>query len=140
MASDPADILPRLRSGEACVNDPCRVKEAASGCLCAAAADEIERLRAMVATRTVNINANVRVILTDLGRDRWIKNQMQIRARNLVLGAERLAKLYPLKIPLDSDGFYRSQLWALFQTFPPDPAMPSPFVAGSIFFDADPMD
>ena len=47
MASEPTDIVSRLRSGEACVTDPCRVKEAASGCLCAAAADEIERLRWM---------------------------------------------------------------------------------------------
>ena len=47
MASEPKDIGSRLRSGEACGTDPCRVKEAAPGCLCAAAADEIERLRWM---------------------------------------------------------------------------------------------
>lgn len=45
MASEPTDIVTRLRSDEACVNDPCRDMQAASGCLCAAAADEIERLR-----------------------------------------------------------------------------------------------
>lgn len=44
-AQDAADIVTRLRAGEACRDDPCRVKEAASGCLCATAADKIERLR-----------------------------------------------------------------------------------------------
>ena len=46
MASDPTDIITRLRAGEPCGTDPCRDMKAASGCLCAAAADEIERLRA----------------------------------------------------------------------------------------------
>jgi len=32
--------------------DPCRVREAASGCLCATAADEIERLRTRPASTT----------------------------------------------------------------------------------------
>ena len=49
----PTDIVPRLRSGEACVNDPCRVMEAASGCLCAAAADEIERLRVIIRVKSL---------------------------------------------------------------------------------------
>jgi hypothetical protein len=40
------DIIERLRAGEPCCADPCRVLEARSGCLCATAADEIERLRA----------------------------------------------------------------------------------------------
>jgi predicted RNase H-like nuclease (RuvC/YqgF family) len=37
-------IVERLRRGEACINDPCRTMEARSGCCCATAADEIERL------------------------------------------------------------------------------------------------
>jgi hypothetical protein len=40
------DLLSRLRRGDPCCADPCRVKEARSGCIYAAAADEIERLRA----------------------------------------------------------------------------------------------
>lgn len=40
-----ADVVERLRSGNEC-HDPCKVREARSGCLCAEAADEIERLRA----------------------------------------------------------------------------------------------
>lgn len=43
------DLLARLRAGEPCSDDPCRVKEARSGCICAAAAAEIERLRALLA-------------------------------------------------------------------------------------------
>jgi hypothetical protein len=39
------DIVERLRRGEACINDPCRMMDARSGCCCAEAADEIERLR-----------------------------------------------------------------------------------------------
>lgn len=45
-----SDIVERLRCGEPCLEasgiNECRVKDAASGCLCAMAADEIERLRA----------------------------------------------------------------------------------------------
>jgi hypothetical protein len=40
------DIVQRLRSGEVCINNPCRMMDARSGCACAEAADEIERLRA----------------------------------------------------------------------------------------------
>jgi hypothetical protein len=44
------DIVERLRAGEACSEISseyaCAVKSAASGCQCAMAADEIERLRA----------------------------------------------------------------------------------------------
>jgi hypothetical protein len=45
----PEDIVLRLRRGGGCV-DVCSVQEAASGCQCAEAADEIERLRVVVAT------------------------------------------------------------------------------------------
>jgi hypothetical protein len=41
-----ADIVERLRIGrETCGVDMCRTREARSGCTCAEAADEIERLR-----------------------------------------------------------------------------------------------
>jgi hypothetical protein len=41
------DLVERLRAGEPCeIHDRCRVMEARSGCCCAEAADEIERLRA----------------------------------------------------------------------------------------------
>ena len=40
------DIVKRLRGGgETCGIDRCKTMDAASGCLCAIAADEIERLR-----------------------------------------------------------------------------------------------
>jgi len=40
-----SDLAKRMRAGEPCHgNDSCRVKEAASGCLCAQVADEIEAL------------------------------------------------------------------------------------------------
>jgi methylphosphotriester-DNA--protein-cysteine methyltransferase len=39
------DIVQRLRSGEVCINNPCRMMDARSGCTCAEAADAIERLR-----------------------------------------------------------------------------------------------
>lgn len=39
-----ADVVERLRSGKEC-GDPCKVREARSGCLCAEAAGEIEHLR-----------------------------------------------------------------------------------------------
>ena len=40
------DIVERLRIGrETCGVDMCRIREAKSGCTCAEAADEIERLR-----------------------------------------------------------------------------------------------
>jgi len=39
-----SDIVERLRSGVDCA-EPCKMKNAANGCLCAQAADEIERLR-----------------------------------------------------------------------------------------------
>ena len=40
------DIVERLRIGrETCGVDMCRIREARSGCTCAEAADEIERLR-----------------------------------------------------------------------------------------------
>ncbi len=46
-----SDIVERLRAGEACseisAEYACAVKNAASGCQCAEAADEIERLRAL---------------------------------------------------------------------------------------------
>ena len=42
--SQTTDIVARLRQG--CFSDPCRMMEARSGCTCAEAADEIERLRA----------------------------------------------------------------------------------------------
>jgi hypothetical protein len=38
------DLVERLRTGTDCA-DPCRVKDARSGCLCAEAADEIAFLR-----------------------------------------------------------------------------------------------
>lgn len=42
------DIVERLRGAETCRESgrPCRAMDARSGCCCAAAADEIERLRA----------------------------------------------------------------------------------------------
>ena len=40
------DIVERLRDGGICQGEPCRIKETASGCDCAEAADEIEWLRA----------------------------------------------------------------------------------------------
>jgi hypothetical protein len=43
--SSTTDLVTQLRVGEMCA-PPCRMMEARSGCLCAAAADEIERLRA----------------------------------------------------------------------------------------------
>lgn len=46
--SPTTDLLARLRVGDICA-DPCRMMEARSGCLCAAAADEIERLRGALA-------------------------------------------------------------------------------------------
>jgi hypothetical protein len=39
------DIVERLRQGDMCQGSSCRIKEAASGCVCAEAANEIERLR-----------------------------------------------------------------------------------------------
>lgn len=45
--SKSTDILDELRSGNC--GDPCRVIDARSGCRCAIAADEIERLRAVLA-------------------------------------------------------------------------------------------
>jgi len=44
-------IVERLRSGREC-GDSCRRKEAVSGCICAAAADEIERLRTALESLT----------------------------------------------------------------------------------------
>jgi hypothetical protein len=44
-----SDIVDRLRDGEICAGNQCRVREAASGCACAAAIDEIGRLRAALA-------------------------------------------------------------------------------------------
>jgi hypothetical protein len=44
--TDMTDIVERLRIGrETCGVDMCRIREARSGCTCAEAADEIERLR-----------------------------------------------------------------------------------------------
>lgn len=41
------DLVKRLRiGGETCGTDACKVKDARSGCLCAIAADRIERLEA----------------------------------------------------------------------------------------------
>ncbi len=49
-----SDIVERLRQGEPCTdasgNNACRVKDAASGCTCAVAADTITTLRAEVET------------------------------------------------------------------------------------------
>jgi len=46
MSEKTTDIVTRLRSGqEPCGTNSCRVMDARSGCLCAAAADEIEKLR-----------------------------------------------------------------------------------------------
>lgn len=42
------DIVERLRSGELCGEDRCRVMDEAGGCTCAVAADEITRLRTEV--------------------------------------------------------------------------------------------
>jgi chromosome segregation ATPase len=39
------DIVERLREAKMCQGTPCRIKDAQSGCECAEAADEIERLR-----------------------------------------------------------------------------------------------
>lgn len=56
------ELLKRLRSGEPCLeasgnNDcnDCKMKDAASGCLCAMAADEIEALTAIMAKQQVII-------------------------------------------------------------------------------------
>jgi hypothetical protein len=43
-AANTTDLVTRLRQG--CGGEPCRMMEARSGCTCAEAADEIERLRA----------------------------------------------------------------------------------------------
>ncbi len=40
------DIVQRLRDAEPCIEDICKMRDARSGCCCASAADEIERLRA----------------------------------------------------------------------------------------------
>lgn len=52
MPDDRTDLVARLRSGEPCGDDRCRVMDARSGCICATAAArieadgrEIERLR-----------------------------------------------------------------------------------------------
>jgi hypothetical protein len=48
------DIVERLRRGEPCDGgNQCRIMEASSGCTCAEAADEIERLRAVLKDRLV---------------------------------------------------------------------------------------
>lgn len=41
-----SDIVEKLRSGELCGDDRCRVMDAEGGCVCAVAAAEIEALRA----------------------------------------------------------------------------------------------
>lgn len=43
-----SDLVERLRAGIENCGDRCKVREAKSGCECAEAADEIERLRAEV--------------------------------------------------------------------------------------------
>jgi hypothetical protein len=43
-AANTTDLVTRLRQG--CGGEPCRMMEARSGCTCAEAADEIERLHA----------------------------------------------------------------------------------------------
>ena len=45
-----SDLVERFRRGEPCDDRKCRVMEAASGCMCAEAADEIERLERLVGT------------------------------------------------------------------------------------------
>ena len=47
--TDMTDIVERLRNGhDTCDFNNCRVREAKSGCTCAEAADEIERLRGLL--------------------------------------------------------------------------------------------
>lgn len=42
------DIADRMRDSPPCL-EPCRIRNTESGCMCAEAADEIERLRTLVA-------------------------------------------------------------------------------------------
>ena len=51
-----AELAARLRLGEPCAADPCRVMEARSGCLCAEAAAEIERLQAQMERMIVEVS------------------------------------------------------------------------------------
>ena len=52
------DLVERLRRGEPCQphDDVCRIIEARSGCICAEAADEIERLRSQLYHATVAVD------------------------------------------------------------------------------------
>jgi hypothetical protein len=43
------DLIGRLRRGEACEHNPCRVMDTRSGCICAEAASRIEALQAELA-------------------------------------------------------------------------------------------
>lgn len=55
------DIVARLRDAEPCADGhPCKAKEAASGCCCAEAADEIERLREQVRHAEHNLTNIIR--------------------------------------------------------------------------------
>ena len=51
------DIAKRLRNGDLCRsgNDLCKVRDARSGCECAIAADEIERLRAALEAAIISM-------------------------------------------------------------------------------------
>lgn len=67
------DIVERLRIGrETCGVDMCRIREAKSGCTCAEAADEIERLR------TENQELKLQY-LSDQGQ--WIEETGRLRER-----------------------------------------------------------
>jgi hypothetical protein len=60
------DIVSRLRRGGGCA-DVCRVQNAASGCECAEAADEIERLRLL--------NAELKADIADASA--WLRDTMK---------------------------------------------------------------
>lgn len=67
------DIVERLRSGELCGEDRCRVMDEAGGCTCAIAAAEITRLRA------------------ENERLRWMVRRLQERTRQLIQDNKLLA-------------------------------------------------
>jgi len=56
------NIVELLREG--ICGDPCRVRDSASGCWCAEAADEIQRLRHDVSKAMMNHNADVNALLS----------------------------------------------------------------------------
>lgn len=51
-------LIEGLRTGEVCT-PPCKAKEARSGCTCAAAADEIETLRAALERAEIDVNGAI---------------------------------------------------------------------------------